>query len=440
LSAPIIGLNLLAVLMLAVDSALCGRLPRADVVLAALGFAIQIIFLLMVVMLGLIVGTVALVARAHGGKATGRVDELLVQSSQLTLLVGVVVGVAGAVLAGPILAVLGASPEVEAVGVEYLQPLMLGTPCFYLTLLYNGVFRAVGNTRDPFLCALGANLLNAVLSYGLVLGNLGLPALGVFGAALGTVIAQTANAAALVVLLRRGAVPGVRLSLRPRPIDRPLAIDLFRVGWPAALDMLILNAGFLTALGMLGRIDETTVAAHGLGLRVQSLAFVPGLAIAQATGAMVGQALGAADKDRARQVARAAMLLCAAVMIVLAIGIVIAARPLVQIFDVEPNTPLELYAIEWMRVLGANMPLAAIHIALLGVLQGAGATRLSLRINVWTTFAIQIPAAWLLGFVFDLGATGVWLAFPVAFAAKALAAYVAYRRETWAVVGLAARG
>jgi putative MATE family efflux protein len=436
LSAPIIGLNVLNVTMLAVDSALCGRLPDGDAALAALGFATQLVFLLMVAMLGLLVGTVALVARAHGGRATERVNELLAQSTQLTVLVGVVVGIAGALAAEPLLSALGASGEVAALGADYLRPLMAGTPFFYLTLLYAGIFRGVGNTRAPFLCALGANLINAVLNYGLVLGNLGMPQLGVVGSAIGTVIAQLANAAAMIALLRTGRIADLRLSLRPRPIDRRLAVELFRVGWPAAADLLVLNAGFLTAIGMLSRIDGITVAAHGLGLRIQSLAFVPGLGVAQATGALVGQALGASDPERARRIARASMALCVMMMSVLALAIVIAAHPVVRIFDVEAGTPLERYSVEWMRVLGLAMLPSGFAIALTGVLQGAGATRTSLRINVWTTLLVQIPAAGILGFSAGLGPLGVWLSFPIAFVAKALAIYVAYRRGRWAVTGV----
>lgn len=436
LSAPIIGINVLNVLMLAVDSAVCGRLPDAENALAALGFATQVVFLLMVAMLGLLVGTVALVARAYGAGDADRVNHLLVQSTMLTAIVGVGVGLLGAVLAGPILGVLGASPPVVELGVAYLRPLMVGTPFFYLALLYAGVLRGVGNTRLPFLCALGANVVNFVLVFGLVLGKLGMPALGVRGAAYGTVIAQLVNVTALVLVLRRGAVANLVLPLRIRRIDRTLAADLLRIGWPAALDMLILNAGFLTALGMLGRIDEVTVAAHGLGLRVQALAFVPGLGIAQATSAMVGQALGAGNIDRARQITRASVLLCTALMSALALVLFLAAHPLVQLFDVAADTPLETYAVEWLRILGFAMAPAGINIALIGLLQGAGATRLSLRINIWSTLAIQVPLAWLLGFAFELGATGVWMSFPLAFLAKVALCYGAYRQEKWAVTGV----
>lgn len=422
--------------MLLVDSALCGRLPNSEPVLAALGFAIQIVFLLMVAMLGLIVGTVALVSRAYGGGDTQRLNHLLVQSTQLTILVGIVVAVAGALGAEVILRVLGATPEVAAIGADFLRPLMLGTPFFYLTLLYAGILRGVGNTRLPFLVALGANVVNAVLNYGLILGNLGMPALGVAGAATGTVIAQAMNMVALVVVLRSGVVENLKLPLQLRSIDRPLAIELFRIGWPAALDMLVLNAGFLTALGMLGRIDEVAVAAHGLGLRVQAFAFVPGLGIGQATAAMIGQALGAGNVQRAREIARASMVLCLGIMTVLAIAIFATAHPLARIFDVAPGTQLEAYSVSWMHILGYAMPPAAINIALIGLLQGAGATRTSLRINIWATLGIQVPVALLLGFGLGLDEVGVWWSFPIAFVAKAAMNYVELKRERWAVTGV----
>jgi len=436
LAWPIIGLNVLNVLMLGVDSALCGRMPNSEPVLAALGFAIQLVFLLMVAMLGLIVGTVSLVARAYGGGDTKRLNHLLVQSTQLTVLVGIVVGITGALTAKYLLLLLGATNEVAEIGARYLRPLMLGTPFFYLTLLYAGVLRGVGNTRLPFLVALGTNVVNAALNYGLILGNLGMPALGVTGSALGTVIAQVIGVIALVWVLRSGAVPNLRLPLHVRAVDHQLAVELFRIGWPAAIDMLVLNAGFLTALGMLGRIDEVTVAAHGLGLRVQALAFVPGMSVAQATAAMVGQALGASNVQRARDVARASMLLCFAIMVTLAIVIFFAATPLVHVFDVKAGTPLEAYSVEWMHILGYAMAPAAINMALIGLLQGAGATRTSLRINIWSTLAIQVPVALLLGFGFGLGETGVWWSFPISFVAKAALNYFELKRERWAVTGV----
>jgi putative MATE family efflux protein len=436
LATPIIGLLVLNVLMLAVDAVLCGRLPEAKSAISAVNDGVQVVFLLMVAMLGLLVGTIALVARAFGAGDHARVQHVLVQSTQLTLIVGVFIGLAGAALADPIMVVLGASDTVRELGVAYLRPLMLGTPMLYLGLLYAGVFRGVGNTRIPFLCALVANVVNAILNYALVLGHLGAPSLGVTGSAIGTDIAQALNAVMLVWALRRGAVPNLHLPLVRKPIDRPLARDLLRIGWPAMLDMLVLNAGFLTAIIMLGRIDPETVTAHSIGMRVQSIAFVPGLGIAQATGAMVGQSLGAGDAARASRVVMAALGLCVVIMVALAIPIVVVAEQIVPVFLESPDRLVEAYAVDWMRILGVTMLPTAAAVAFMGMFQGSGSTLKSLSINFYTTVAIQIPLAWLLGFALNLGADGVWWSFPLSGVVKALWGYVEFRRAKWAVTGL----
>src|SRR6185436_2303597 len=98
---------------------------------------------------------------------TERVNHLIQQATMMTALVGIVVGLIGAVAAEPILVLLGASDDVAALGADYLRPLMIGTPFFYLTLLYTGIMRGVGNTKIPFLCAIVANVINAVLNYAL---------------------------------------------------------------------------------------------------------------------------------------------------------------------------------------------------------------------------------------------------------------------------------
>jgi Na+-driven multidrug efflux pump len=130
------------------------------------------------------------------------------------------------------------------------------------------------------------------------------------------------------------------------------------------------------------------------------------------------------------------MALCLGMMTALALSIILAADPLVAIFDVAPDSKVGVYAIEWLHILGYAMLPAAINIALIGVLQGSGATRTSLRINIWATLAIQVPVALLLGFGLDLGAQGVWWSFPVGFVAKATLNYIELKRERWAVTGV----
>jgi putative MATE family efflux protein len=432
---PIIGLNVLSVVTLAVDTAMCGRLVDAEEALTALGFAGQLIFLLMVAMLGLTVGTVAFIARAHGAGGTERINHVLHQSILLTYLVSIAVAIVGNMGAGVAMGWLGADPEVNELGVGYLRPLLTFTVFFYLNMLFAAALRAVGNTMLPFTIALFSNLLNIILNYGLILGRLGLPEMGVRGAAWGTVISQAVAVILMVLILRRDAVYGVRARLHLAPIDRPLANDLFRVGGPAALDMLVLNVAFLSVVGMLARVAQVAVAAHGIGLRIQSLAFVPGFGVSQAIGAMVGNALGAGDAREARHVVRGGMLLSTAIMTVTGLAIVLGAEPIVAIFDVDPATELGRYSMLWMRVLGLGMPIVGVHIALIGMLRGAGATNTSLRINIVGTMLIQVPLSWFLGFVVGWGAFGIWIAVPVSFLVRMCLGILAYRKGSWARAG-----
>lgn len=432
LAAPVIGLNVLGVLALAVDTAMCGRLPENEAALEALGFSTQVVFILMVGMIGLSVGTVAMVSRCHGAGEHGRVVHILRQSVMLTVGIAALVALVGN-LGGPsILRALGAGPNLVPLAMDYLRPSASLAVFFYLNTLYAAVLRSVGNTRLPFFVALLSNALNVVLNYGLILGNLGLPAMGVAGAATGTVTSQAVALVILVSVLRRGMVEGITAPLRPARPDLEVMSQLVKIGAPAALDMVILNAGFASIVGMLGRIDTTTVAAHGLGLRVQALAFVPGLSVSQATGALVGNALGARDIDEARSVVKASMVLCTAIMSALAISIVLGANEIVQLFDVSPTSELGELAILWMRVLGYGMPIVGVHIAIIGMLRGAGATSTSLVINVVGTLLFQVPLSYVLGFSLELAAFGIWLAFPISFVLKAAMGVWAYRSGRWA--------
>jgi len=435
LALPVIGLNVLTVLALAVDTAMVGRLDTADTALTGMSFATQLAFLLMVLMIGLTVGSVAFVARAHGANDPERVDHVVAQSATLAATLGVIVAVVGNLLAVPLLQMLGAEGTDLDSGLAYLRPSLAFAPATYLNILLAAVLRGVGNTRLAFFVALGSNTLNVVFNSLFILGAFGFPALGLAGAAIGTGLSQLAAVITLTTLLAKGAEPALHIRPRLARIDVALLRDLIRIGAPAAADMVILNAGFLSIVGMLGRIDPLAVAAHGVGLRVQALAFVPGMSISQAIGALVGQALGANDAARARSVLRAGVGLCVAVMSTLAAIIIFGRVPIIALFDIDPAGPLGGYAQEWMQLLGWCMPAVGVYIAFVGLFQGSGATRISLRINAWMTLLLQIPLSWILGFTVGWGTFGVWLALPLAFVGKAALGAFFVARGDWAKTG-----
>ncbi len=436
LALPIIGINVLNVLALTVDTMMCARLPNAEVALAALGYATTLTFLLMTAVIGLMVGTVALVSRAHGAGEHGRVDHILLQSTQLVVLIGLAVATLGNLAAGPLLTLLGASEAARAEGLRYLFPLLSAASFTYLTFLYGAVFRGIGHTLTPFLLALFTNVLNVVLNYGLILGHLGMPALGVEGAGIGTGISYALTAVLYVVILNRPNGWRLHLPVRPARIDPSLTREFFNIGAPAAADVLVLNVSFLGVIGMIARLDEVAVAAHNIGIRIQGLAFVPGMSISQAAGALIGQSLGASDVARTHAVVRATIVQCLVIMCFFGVLFIVFAGPLVALFDAPPGSALELLSIEWILILGYGMPIYGFHVAWMAVLQGSGATGTSLRINIISTLALQLPIGWLLAFPFDLGVAAVWWSFNIGFALKAILEGMAYKAGGWAKTGV----
>ncbi len=436
LALPVVGLNLLGVAGLFIDTAMCSRLPEKAVALAALGYAGQLVFLATVPMMGLTIGAVALVARAHGAGDRERVGHVVAAATRLTVLIGAVVAVFGNLAAIPVLRALGASEEVASVAAAYLVPVLGGSVFYYLLMLYAAALRGVGAMSLPFVVGVGWNALNVVFNYALIYGNFGAPRLGVVGAGTSTVLAQAIGVLVLGASLSRGAIPAMPFAPFARVPDRRLARELVTLGAPAALDALILNLGFLALIYLLGRFGGDAVAAHGIGLRVQNIAFVPALGLAQAGGALVGNALGAGRPDEARTVTRAALAISTLGMAVLggllaALAGTIAARA----FAAIPGTELHRLATTWMRVLGLGMPLVGAHLALIGTLRGSGATATSLRINLAGTGLAQLPLGLVLGIVLGLGPLGVWLSLPLSYVAKLALSYAAYARGEWARVG-----
>lgn len=436
LAVPVMGLNLLTVLSMVVDTAMCGHLENADAALAGLGFASQLLMVMTVSVMGLTVGVIAIVSRSFGAGEYGRVNHTLAQSTTLVILVGVGIAVLGYATCQPLIRALGGEGDSLEQGVSYFRIFVLGSPAQFSMIALAGVLRGVGETRTAFLSALVANVVNIALNYCLILGRFGFPALGVEGAALGTVISQVVNVSLLVFAMRRGVVEGLILRAPPLRIDPRMVGAIIRVGWPAAADMVVFHASLLSIVAILGHIDSDAVAAHAIGMRLQSLAVVPGVGVAQATAAIVGQSLGAENVDRARLAMRASLILCTGILAVLGTAVVLAAHPVLQVFDVRSGSELEAYAIDWIRILGLSMPIFAVNIVLVGLFQGAGSPRTYLKVNVISNFFVQIPLSAVLAFPLGMGAVGAWIAFPASALFRIIILSQRYWTLRWAVTGV----
>ena len=281
-------------LFLLADSAIVGHLGTAP--LAGLGVASVALVTAANLFVFLAYGTTSVVARQLGAGSERAAVGAGIDGLWLALALGVPTAALVAVCAAPICGLFGASPDALAQAVTYLRVSAAGIPAMLVVLAVTGVLRGLQDTRTPLLASVigfGANIaLNLVLVYGL--------GLGIAGSALGTVLAQTGMAAALVaVVTRRARALDARLRPHPGRVLRA-ATD----GLPLLVRTVALRAVFVVTTWVAAGLGDVPVAAYQVSVTVWSFLAFALDALAIAGQALTGKALGAGDVASARSATR----------------------------------------------------------------------------------------------------------------------------------------
>jgi putative MATE family efflux protein len=425
LAVPAFGALVAEPLFLLTDSAIVGRIGTTA--LGGLGVASQALTALVNVSIFLAYGTTAAVARQLGA---GRRPEAIRQGIDgLWLAAGI--GLAVLALAWPlapqIVRVFGASPEVSAGAVTYLRISLFGAPSMLLVLAGTGVLRGLQDTRTPLLVAVAAYAANIVLNATFVLGL----RWGLAGSACGTVIAQSAAAAAYLVVVTRGA----------RRAGVWLGMDLagLRAAATAAaglfLRTLALQVVLLVTTAVAARQSDAAIAAHQIAFRVWTLLALALDAIAIAGQAITGRCLGAGDAAAARAATNRMIGWGAVYGIVFGL-LVLAARPLLPgLFAAAPPVRALLLAV--LLVVAAQQPVAGVVFVLDGVLIGAGDQRY-LAVAGVISLAVFLPAAWLVH-AQHRGLVALWLAYSLWLVARFVTLVLRARGSGWLVTGAVRR-
>lgn len=422
---PVVLTNLLQSLALTVDLVMVGSL--GSTALAATGVATQVFFVGMTLAGGFAAGATALVARSIGAGDKEHADRATTTAMLLALAASAPLALVTIFLEAPLLRLMGAEGEVlESAGVV-LRILAIGIPGSMLITTATGAMQGSGDTKPALWIGIGVNVVNLVLDWLLIFGNLGFPRMGLAGAAVATAVSFTAGGLAFVWLLLRGRRP-VRFA-RLRGTFRDLSARLARVGAPAALEQLVLSLGFTAYLVLILRFGADALAAHQIGLRVQSFAFMPGFGFAAAAAALVGQGLGRGAPEEAEANGWTSIALGFAIMMTLSLGMFSLAEPLARLFTSEPGAIA--LGVTWIHVLVVAMPAIAFHFTAAGALRGAGDTRFPLLVSFAGLWLIRLPVAWLTGVVLGFGMYGVWAGYIVEYYLRALVTTWRFARGRW---------
>ncbi len=410
LGLPLVGSALAQMLLHVTDTVLLGWYGVNELaagVLGGSGF-----FVIFVLGSGFAKAVMPMVAQA-----LGQGDEVQVRRDTR---MGMWLSVAFGVLCYPVfwwsealLLALGQNAVVAALAQDFLRIAGFGMIPALLVTVLSGYLAALGRTQVMLWTTCAGVLVNLVVAWALIFGNLGAPVLGLRGAAISSLVVQGLTFAALG--LYAGLVPDLRrfhLFQRFWRPDWAAMGRVFQLGWPIGLTGLAEAALFQAAALMMGWIGTVELAAHGIAMQATALAFMVHVGLSNAATVRVGRAEGAGDVQGLRDGATVAIALSFG-FAVLMVGCFLAFdKPMVALFlDAgQPETPRIIAYGAVLVAVAALFQLAdAMQAMALGLLRGIRDTKVPMIAAAVSYWVIGIPASYALAFPLGFGGVGLWL-------------------------------
>ena len=386
-----------------VDTFWAGRLSTDA--LAALSLSFPVFFSLIAMGSGFSTGATALIGNALGQGDRREAAVTAAQGLVLGLLLTVFVMTVGYLSVPSLFRLLGAEGEYLAICLEYMHVILAGCGFVLTFYMLNGILNAQGDMKTFRDYLIGATVANIVLDPWFMFGGLGLPAMGVRGIALATIVCQ---AGGLVFLGRRAWRTGLiwrSEGARWRPDGRVLRAIVGQ-GVPSSLNMMSVALGIFIITWFLSRFGQQAVAAYGVATRIEQIALLPTIGLNMATLTLVAQASGAGLFDRVRSIVRTALAYGGVVMVFGAALIFFGARPLMGLFTDDP----EVVAIgaPYLRIAAFIEYAYVLLFVNTSALQGLKKPSFALWIGLYRQILAPVGAFWLLTRVWDHGLFGIW--------------------------------
>ena len=392
--------------------------------LAAVGMSMQFMMVINVLMTLYVVGGNAFISRFIGQGRKKRASSLLYALGIFAIILSVFVTIGGYLGSENIYIWMGSEQEVVEQGKLYFQILSLGIVFIFLdSLLYNAL-SAAGDTSSSLYIKLFSAGLNAFLNYVFIFGHFGFEAMGIEGAAYATVIAYIFNVVAYILFLRRASS---KLHLIPIIRIRDLK-RVWNVGYSAALDRGISSMSFLVFVSIITAYGTAELAGYQVGLRIEGIAFMPGFGFAVASMALVGQSLGAGDKKKAFNMGIISGRI--AYVFMGSVGVVLITFPeyLVGLFTQDIATIV--VASKYLILVGlAQIPLAIMFVYS-SSLRGAGATKITLKINVLSLWFLRVLPSYI-AYKMGYGIIAIFIIMNIETLIKGLIYWYVYQKGTW---------
>ena len=429
LAIPMIMEMIMESVFAVVDLYFVGHLPNASNAIQTVGLTESVLTIIYSLAIGISMAATALVARRIGEKNPEGAAHAGAQAILLSVFITVLISIAGFIYADDILRIMGAEEDTVRDGTTYTRIMMGGSLVIMLLFMINGIFRGAGDASMAMKSLWLANLCNILLCPILIRGLGPIPAFGLTGAAMATTIGRGIGVAYQVYHLFKGSSV-VRIKLRHFNWDGPMIKSVVNIASPGTLQFIIASCSWIFLAKMVADSggDEAS-AGYQTALRVIMFFILPAWGLSNAAATLVGQNLGAKQPGRAED----SVLKTAKYNIIFMaiVTLLFLAFPQYIISFFTSDVRVQDYAVTAMRIISAGYIFYGIGMVMNNAFNGAGDTWTPTWINLFGFWLFQIPLAYVLAIVLNMGPLGVFIAIPVAETSISIAAYILFRRGKW---------
>src|SRR3989442_1008333 len=426
LAIPMVLEMVLESLFAVVDVFWVGRLG-ADAV-ATVGLTESLLSLVFAVGLGLSLSTTAMVARRIGEKDPNGAAVAGVQAIVIGLAVSLAIGLPCFFYAPRLLQLMGASPQVIAVGSSYARIALGGSGAILMLFLNNAIFRGAGDAAIAMRLLWVSNIINLILDPCLIFGLGPFPKLGVTGAALATFTGRSIGVGYQFYRLLHGT-ERIRILRNQVKVNFQVLLRLLRVSLTGILQFAIAHTSWIGLVRIVSIFGSAALAGYTIAIRIVIFVILPSWGLSNAAATLVGQNLGAKQPQQAEASVWRTGFYNMMFLGIIGIFFLFFATPVVRLFTSDPAViPL---AATCLRILSYGNIGYAYGMVMLQAFNGAGDTVTPTIVHFFGFWILEIPLAYFLAIPAHMGANGVYISIVVAECAIAGAGILLFRRGRW---------
>lgn len=377
------------------------------VAVTAVGIANTILNVYLALFIALGVGASALIAQKIGAKRETEAQIITNQSVLLTIVISLLLALVSVLFGSPLLRMMGASERILQESLTFFVVVGGGALSMGLMTIFGSILRATGDTKSPMKVSVVVNIGNIVIDYILIFGLGPIPALGVLGTAIGTVLSRVLGC---WLLYRK-----VQLSKSPLDWSTLFASSNYRplinLSIPATLERLVMRLGQVLYFGLIVSISAKTFAAHSIAGNIESFTYMPGYGLATAATTLVGNAIGARDPQQAKRYGYSAAKYGVIFMSLLGVILFFGAPFFASLFTSDQEALRQIVIA--LRIDAFAQPGLAISLITTGALQGMGDTKSPLYTTAFGMWGIRVIGVIVLSKYLGLGIAGIWLSIAI---------------------------